>query len=90
MVQVDRWNMEKLVIALSSWALCRRARSHLIVAATRNSIKSLYERTMVGPVSILKMKEHTDNNSHQLLTRVWHRVWHEFGNSNGSSSIGIN
>jgi hypothetical protein len=80
------WNMEKPVIALSSWTLRRRARNYLIVAATSHSIKILYERTTVGPVSILKMDEYTDSNLHELLTRVWH----EFRNSHGSSNIGIN
>ena len=73
------WNMEKPVIGLSGWTLKRRARNYLIATATTNSIKILYERTMVGPVSILKLDEYTDSNSHELLTRVWH----EFRNSHG-------
>ena len=57
----------------------------MLAAATSNSIKILYERIMVGPVSILKLDEYTDSNSHELLTRVWN----EFSNSHGSSNVGI-
>ncbi|KIW87199.1 uncharacterized protein Z519_12101 [Cladophialophora bantiana CBS 173.52] len=80
------WNMEKPVIGLSGWTLRRRARNYLIAAATSHSIKILYERVMVGPVSILKMDEYTDSNSHELLTRIWH----ESRNSHGSRNIGVN
>lgn len=71
------WNMEKPVIALSGQILRRRGENYLVAAATSNSIKILYSRTMVGPVSILKMDEYTDSTLHELLTRVWH----EFQNS---------
>lgn len=80
------WNMEKPVIGLSGWTLRKRARNYLIAAATSNSIKILYDRIMVGPVSILKLDEYTTNNSHELLTRVWN----EFKNSHGSTNVGTN
>ena len=67
-IMLKDWNMEKPVITLSGWTLRRRVRNYLIVVATSNSIKMMYERTMVGPVSILKMDEYTDSNSHELLT----------------------
>jgi hypothetical protein len=66
------WNLEKPVITLSGQALRRRARNYLLAVATSDSIKILYTRTMVGPVSILQMDEYVDRNSHELLTRVWH------------------
>ena len=80
------WNVENPVIGLSGWTLKRRARNYLIATATASSIKILYERTMVGPVSILKLDDYTDSNSHELLTRIWH----EFRNSHGigSKSVG--
>ena len=84
-IMFQDWNMEKPVIALSGVSLRRRARNYLIAAATSNSIKILYERTMVGPVSILKMDECTDSNPHELLTRVWH----EFRSLHGRSNVGV-
>jgi hypothetical protein len=74
------WNMEKPVIKLSGMALKRRAKSYLITAATSSSIKILYENVMIGPVSSLNLNSYTDDNAHELLTKVWH----EFRMSHGS------
>ena len=76
------WNLEKPVIALSALTLRRRARDYLLAVATSDSIKILYTRTMVGPVSVLKMDEYNDRNFHELLTRVWHEFRKSVDNGN--------
>lgn len=75
------WNMEKPVIALTGQSLQRRAGNYLLAATTSNAIKILYPLTMVGPVSTLMMDRYTGDNTHELLTRVWH----EFRKSQSNS-----
>lgn len=64
------WNIETPVIRLSGEILRRRASAYLLASATVSSVGILYESTMVGPASTLNLRECTDDNPHELLTRV--------------------